>query len=152
MTVRAVAEVAAFDVAGVARSLGRLSEAGLYSRGRRSVPVPQLEEFLVHGLRYVFPGRMMGEARGVATAWAVEPLVSLLAETGSLAPVWPEPLGEARGIALEPLHPSVPRAALQDPGVWRRLALVDALRIGDARVRNLAADAIGEELRDVVAA
>jgi hypothetical protein len=152
MTVRQIADLATFDAAGITRSLQRLSEGGLYDKTRRAVPIPQAKEFLVHGLRYVFPGRMTGESRGVPTAWAAEPLKSLLAETDGLPPVWPHPNGDARGIALAPLHGIASEAALHDSATWRRLALADALRIGDARVRGLAADAIGEELRAVVAA
>jgi hypothetical protein len=152
MTVREIADLAAFDAAGVTRSLRRLSEAGLYDKARRVVPVPQAEEFLLHGLRYVFPGRMTGESRGVPTAWAAEPLASLIADTAPLPPVWPHVHGEVRGIALVPLHGIAADAALRDAVTWRRLALADALRIGDARVRGLAGEAIGQELRTVVAA
>ena len=43
-----------------------------------------------------------------------------------------------RGIALIPLYPSAPAAALRSPALYENLALFDALRMGNARERNLA--------------
>jgi len=55
-------------------------------------------------------------------------------------------MGSDRGIALEPLHESAPEIARRDPALAERLALVDALRLGDARVRGLAADLLRARL------
>lgn len=124
--------------ATIQRSLGRLAEAGLLRD--RLVLVAQADEFLAHGLRYLFPVKMAGESRGVPTSWAAPVLRSLLAgvdESGP-PPVWPHPQGTARGIALEPIHPVVPELALRDETLYQRFALLDALRSGDARLRGLA--------------
>jgi hypothetical protein len=136
-TIQHLADELGLDVASVHRGLVRLSEARLISEDR-SVAVAQADEFLAHGLRYVFPARFRGESRGVPTAWAAPPLRELLTETEAPVPVWPHPTGDTRGIALEPVHPAVPAAALRNDRLYERLALVDALRIGDARVRQLA--------------
>jgi hypothetical protein len=45
----------------------------------------------------------------------------------------------AAALAVQPLHESVPRAVEHDPQLYELLALVDAMRVGDARVRGLAA-------------
>jgi hypothetical protein len=136
-TIQQIADSLRLDIASVHRSLRRLEEVRLVLPDRRAA-VPQADEFLSHGLRYVFPGQFKGESRGVETAWAAEPLRNLLAATDSPAPVWPYPRGKTRGIALEPLHASAPEAALADPELHARFALVDALRIGDARTRRVA--------------
>ena len=60
--------------------------------------------------------------------------------------VWPHPEGEVYGDAIEPLCRSAPLAASRDPVLHRRLALIDAFRVGRARERMLAARALGEEL------
>jgi hypothetical protein len=52
--------------------------------------------------------------------------------------VWPDPLGSVRGIGLEPLHPAVPEVARRDPELGERLALVDAMRLGDVRLTEVA--------------
>ena len=41
---------------------------------------------------------------------------------------------------------TAPRVALADAAVYRRLALLDALRLGSARERGLAADLLKKEL------
>ena len=61
--------------------------------------------------------------------------------------VWPYAMGKVRGLALEPLHPMVPKAALADPELWQCLALVDALRSNDGvRVSQLAEKLLGESI------
>jgi hypothetical protein len=129
------------------RALHSLADAGLYDQRRRRVPEAAAEEFLIHGVKYVFPPRRGSETRGVPAAWAASPLVTELADDG-LPPVWPHPAGDRRGIALEPLHPVVPELALRDERLWERFALVDAIRAGDARIRRLAEQALIDRLRD----
>jgi hypothetical protein len=72
----------------------------------------------------------------VVTAWAAAPLADRLTRQNSPPPVWPHPRGRVRGIALEPLHPSVAEVALGDEELHQRFALLDALRMGDARLRR----------------
>jgi hypothetical protein len=52
-------------------------------------------------------------------------------------PVWPSADGGARGYALEPLYRTAPAAARRDARVHEVLALVDAIREGGAREREL---------------
>jgi hypothetical protein len=101
-------------------------------------------------VKYLFPAVRGSETRGVPAAWAASPLKDELADDG-LPPVWPHPRGTLRGIALEPLHPTVPDLALRYDGLGRRLALVDAIRAGDARTRRLAEKALTSELRAAAA-
>lgn len=130
----------------VHRSVQRAAEAGLYDYRRRAVNYPALREFLIHGARYVFPPRWHGEARGLPTAWAAPPLVDQIVSSGSNAPVWADPEGTVRGIALEPLHPAVPDAVRRDPDLWELLALFDSIRVGAARERKLAAEELERRL------
>lgn len=145
---RQLAEAVALAPGPVHRSLGRLAEAGLYDANRRRVLRGAAEEFFVHGLRYVFPVRPQGEARGDPTAWAAPPLDRLLASTDPLPPVWPAADGAVRGLALAPLHAGAVAAARGRPATGELLALIDALRAGDARVRGVAV----KELRARLAA
>ena len=131
-TTQEVADGVGLDLAVVHRAFRRLQTSQLILSDRR-VQAVHAEEFLVHGLRYVFPPEYGGASRGVPTAWAVSPLRERFASDGSLPPVWPHPQGAVRGIAVEPLHKAVPSAALADPALHARLAVVDALRLGDAR-------------------
>ena len=123
----------------VHRSVERVAKAGLFNLGRREVNRPALLEFLIHGVRYAFPAEWGGEARGIPTAWAAAPLSAGLFHSGNNPPVWPAPHGKTLGIALEPLDPRVPDAVIRDQLLGELLALVDAIRIGGARERSLAA-------------
>lgn len=82
------------------------------------------------------------------TAWAAPPLSEALIFAAENAPVWPDAMGEVRGMAIEPLHPAVPDAARRDPRLWEMLALFDAIRVGSPRERGLA----GEMLEQRIAA
>jgi hypothetical protein len=145
-TLHDVARDLDLSVSAVHRSLNRLAESGLFNQGKRRINAPQAHEFLSHGLRYVFPAEFRGEARGIPTAWAAEPLAGRLAPSNSPPPVWPHPLGKQRGLALTPLHPSVPASAERDPRLAERLALVDAIRAGDARLRGVASKELRQRL------
>lgn len=146
-TVRTLERETTIPRSVVQRALKRLWQAGLFDPRRRVVNMSQAEEFVIHGLRYVFPGTVGGESRGVPTAWAAPPLADLIADgPNALPPVWPDPHGSVRGLALEPVHASVVQAANRDPALGEQLALVDALRIGDARIRELAADQLRSRL------
>jgi hypothetical protein len=135
----------------VHRSVERATQSSLFNRKRREVERTSLQEVLVHGVRYFFPPEWGGEARGLPTAWAAPPLSEQLAQSDGNPPVWPLPGGTVRGIALKPLDPRVPDAALRDRPLHELLALVDAIRIGAARERNLAAKELGARLRDPAA-
>jgi len=111
---------------------------------------PALREFLVHGIRYAFPAERGGLTRGMPTASAVEPLVKQLAGGDELPPVWPDPEGAVQGLSFSPLYRSVPHAARNDAALYELLALVDAIRGGDARERRLAQEAIEERLDTAV--
>ncbi len=149
-TIRTLEQETTIPRSVVQRSLKRLWQAGLFDRRRRTPNVSQTEEFLVHGLKYVFPGSVNGESRGFPTAWGAKPLADkLVAPSNDVPPVWPSAQGDTRGLALEPLHASVVQASKRDPVLREQLTLVDAIRIGDPRIRGLAADLLRDRLGDV---
>ncbi len=97
-----------------------------------------VEEFLIHGVKYVFPAKRGSLIRGMPTSYAAEPLSRLINPGKEPVPVWADPLGNIRGIEIVPLYKTVPEAAKRDPKLYERLALIDAIRDGKARERNLA--------------
>jgi hypothetical protein len=149
-TVRTLADETSIPRSVVHRALKRLAVAGLFDERRRRVNASQAEEFLVHGLRYVFPAVLEGESRGIPTAWAAEPLARrIVSAPDDLPPVWPDAQAEGRGLALRPLHPAVPEAARRDPQLGESLALVDALRCPHARCRRRASQQAPRRCRRV---
>ncbi len=98
-----------------------------------------LAEFALHGAKYAFPGVRLPLAVGVPTSHSAPAFAGIFAP-GSTDFVWPHPNGPVRGVGVEPLHPSVPFAAMQDAKLYELLALFDALRVGKARERGMALD------------
>jgi hypothetical protein len=141
-----LARAVGMSASEVHAAVRRAARSGLVDAESRAVQKAAMREFLVHGLRYVFPAEWRGVTRGVPTSHAAPPLAAQFAQS-DLPPVWPDPEGTARGEGLAPLYKSVPRAALQDPRLYEWLALVDAVRAGRARERRLAAQEIERRLR-----
>lgn len=100
--------------------------------------LPAFKEFLFHGAKYAFPPLRGSLAAGVPTAHAAAPLNEHIAPSADPPPVWPAINGAMRGVALIPLYPSAPAAALRHPALYENLALFDAIRGGNARERALA--------------
>jgi len=131
----------------VQRALKRLIAAGLFDSRKGQVRRAQTEEFLIHGVPYVFPVSLGGETRGIATAWGASPLAEEIAlSRNDPSPVWPTASGQLRGPALAPLHSAVPRAAVMDPALAELLVLTDAIRAGDARIRGVASRLLSDRL------
>lgn len=98
-----------------------------------------LEEFLTHGIQYVFPVEPGEMTRGMPTSYAAPPLAKeLVSSSNEPPPVWPDPNGEVRGMAVQPLYKSAPAVCRTDRSFYKLLALVDILRGGRSRERNLA--------------
>ncbi len=110
------------------------------ARGEWAPVRPNLLEFLLHGVRYVWPATLGPIKRGVPTAFGAEPLASQIKAAAGEAPVWAHAAGSAKGPTLTPIYRTAPQAALADPQLHRLLALLDALRSGRARERELAAE------------
>jgi hypothetical protein len=120
-------------------SVRRATRSGLLQDNDRRAPNRKaLLEFLVHGLKYVFPAERGGMTRGIPTAHAAPPLRHQFAVSDEPPPVWADAEGTVRGEELEPLYRSVPKAARADKHLYELLALVDAVRSGRARERELA--------------
>jgi hypothetical protein len=105
-----------------------------------------LREFTLHGVVHAFPVTTGAPTRGVPTAHAGPILKDILAPSNEPPPVWPSRNGEVRGYALLPLFPNVPAACARDGKLYEFLSLVDALRIGSARVRAIAAEHVSRIL------
>lgn len=105
------------------------------------------EEFLIHAVKYSFPGTRSTMVRGMPTSYAAEPLIRLIVPDSDPIPVWPDPKGEVKGLGLIPLYRSVPDACRKDAILYARLALLDAIRSAGARERNLAEAELIKSLR-----
>lgn len=133
----------------VSKAIGRCRESGLlhWTDLEWRVNRTGLLEFLVHGIRYVFPLMRGTLVRGFPTgAWA-RPLRGMI-EASDPPDVWPHPYGTARGLAVAPLYKTAADAASRDEGLYQLLALCDAMRGGRARERKLATDLLKVQILD----
>jgi hypothetical protein len=129
-------------------SIGRAKSARLLNieSNQPLVIRAALKEFLLHGAKYAFPATLGPPTRGMPTAYAAAPIVTLVSQPNELPPVWPDAQGEQRGVTFYPLYPTAPLAARKDRVLYEFLALFDALRGGTARERQLAARILSERI------
>ena len=123
--------------------IGRLS-------GRSYLPVNKAcEEFLISGVKYVFPVELGEYTRGMATSYAAPVFKKQIMIGQDPVPVWPFAEGDQRGLALAPLYHTVPKSLSQypDQAFYDLLALIDAIRQGRARERNIAIKLLQERLK-----
>src|SRR3954462_14470683 len=93
-----LAQSLSLSPAEITNSLRRLAYAGLFAPGDRSakrlgqlgaVRRTGLCEFVIHGVRYVFPARLGEITIGLPTAWGAPPLSDEIISGGDGLPVWP---------------------------------------------------------------
>lgn len=127
-------------------SLRRLERAGLLRPESRAANPRALGEFLLAGVRYAFPAVKGPLADGIPTAYSAPALAPLVDPVDVV--VWPaKSLPNAvRGFSIRPLYAGAPRLATTSPETYRLVTLVDALRIGDPRIRSAARGALESAL------
>lgn len=149
---RSLASALGISKSEINNSLNRSIYSGLVIKDReQSQPVVNIKalfEFIVFGLKYVFPVKPGPLSRGMATSFAAPVLNKKLMSAGESVLVWPEADGRDHGQAVEPLFKSVPFAAQQDDVLYASLALVDAIRLGNARERTIAREELKTRLFD----
>jgi hypothetical protein len=133
-------------------SLKRLERSRLIidSAGARKPLLRAVEEFLLHGVKYAFPAERGEPTRGFPTAYAAPPLSENISGGSELPPVWPSSDGPTRGTTFQPLHKIVPAAAAKDPCLYAILAIIDAVRDGRTRERQIAERELAARLRKLL--
>ncbi len=120
----------------MSRSIARSKYAGLLDDSGRKVRRLALMEFIQYGLPYAFPQRPGSIVRGVPTSHSAQPLRDRIKSQEDF--VWPYSKGSHRGHSIAPLYKTVPEVVINDPVLHEYLALVDAIRIGNVREKNIA--------------
>lgn len=118
----------------------RATQAKLFDAYSKRPVRKALEEFLIHGVKYAYPPDIGTVTRGIPTAFASPMLRDKFVHSDNEFEmhVWPHPEGNKRGLELSPLYKSVPEIAKRDTKLYAALGLLDAIRIGKARERQLA--------------
>jgi len=126
-------------------SISRSSIAGLIDKDNKILLKNALVDFIMYGLKYVFPVAPAGIKRGIPTAHSASPLNKIILSNNDVF-VWPYSKGEKRGQSIEPLYPNIPYVALENKKLYELLSLIDAVRIGKVREHNLAINEIKKRL------
>lgn len=129
----------------VSKSLERSRYAGLLTRDNQVMKM-SLHDFLVFGVKYAFPQKPGAMAVGEPTSHSAYPLNKEVVAVEHY--VWPHPEGSMRGQSVQPLYPSVPEFSKDEKNkeLTELLSLVDAIRVGRARERNMAVDLLKARL------
>ena len=132
-------------------SIRRSIAVGLVKRdGRTNQPqvnITGLLEFIVHGIKYVYPATPSALRRGIPTSLAAPSIKGKVPAESDDTYIWPDALGKEKGQAVAPLYKTVPRAVRKDQRLYGYLALVDAIRLGQGRETTLAAKELNQQLR-----
>ena len=140
-----VAKALQISQSEVSEALHRSQIARLLDKKYKKVFRAGLLEFVLHGLKYVFPVLPGAVTRGVPTAHSAPPLNAKIVQ-GSESFVWPNAEGTERGQEILPLYPTLPAVVEDKPGFYALLALCDAIRIGRAREVNLAREELTQRI------
>ncbi|MBP5584273.1 MAG: hypothetical protein J6X43_10060 [Bacteroidales bacterium] len=149
LSCRRLAESLCMSASNVSESLERCKRSQLIDRNKKHINVMAFHEFLIHGLQYVFPADAGRIVLGVPTYISASPLKEQITSTNENF-VWHYAKGTTRGQKIEPLYSSVPEAALQDEELYQLLVIVDTLRIGRVREREIAIEELTKRINNYV--
>lgn len=122
----------------ISESIKRSKYSGLINEFDNTVNKRVFFDFIINGLKVVFPQRPGAIVRGVPTAHSAPFLRDKFLTEDHY--VWPSGKGHDRGQAIIPLYKTVPGAAEIDPRLHEFLALADIIRVGRAREKAMAVE------------
>lgn len=118
----------------VSEALNRCKIAKLIDSKKRKVHINSFKEFLIYGLKYVFPVEPGPIVKGIPTAHSAYPINSHIT-SGTDVYVWQYVNGIQRGQSIAPLYKTVPAIIQNNSLFYELLVIVDTLRVG--RVREI---------------
>lgn len=139
-----LAEALHLSQSEISKSLARSRYAGLLDATGKKVHWQALLEFLQFGISYVFPVQPGPIVRGTPTAHSAPPLNAMIQADQDY--VWPSAKGQSRGQAIAPLYENVPKAVQNDHELHELLGLVDGIRAGRVREKQLAVEELKKRL------
>jgi DNA-binding Lrp family transcriptional regulator len=151
-SIAGIAESVKISASETHAAIKRCEKAGLFNPVTGMPGSSNLEEFLVYGLKYVYPAEKGEPDRGMPTAHSAPPLSEMLAGSGKSNEtyVWPYAAGKVRGVSIIPLYKTIPVAAEKDRKLYEMLTLIDAIRMGRIREVKIATDELVKRIRNKV--
>ena len=131
----------------VSEALNRCKIARLIDGDKRKIYINSFKEFLIYGLKYVFPAEPGAIVRGIPTAHSASPIKENFS-SGSENFVWPYYKGIIRGQAIEPLYGTIPMVVQNDQLFYELLVILDTFRLGRVREIKIAIDELDKRLKN----
>jgi hypothetical protein len=131
----------------ISESLDRSQYAGLIDYSKRRVNKLNFLDFLLYGMKYVFPCMPGIPTRGIPTAHS-HPYMNTLINSDQPY-VWPTPDGIHMGQAIDPFYPNQIKAVIDDDTLYKTLALLDVIRVGRVREIQFAVKELKNTMEDV---
>lgn len=122
----------------ISESLNRSRIAGLIDYRKEQINRQNLFEFLIHGIKYVFPAEPGSLAKGIPTAHSHEYMKQFF--KSEMNYVWREQSGNILGIVVEPFYKKQVEAVKKDDLFYKIMALSDVIRVGRVREQKVAID------------
>ena len=129
----------------VSEALNRCKIARLIDNKKRKVHINAFNEFLIYGLKYVFPTEPGAMVKGIPTAHSASPIKEHIS-SGADVYVWPYAKGNIRGQAIEPLYKTIAASVQDDKLFYELLVIVDTIRVGRVREINFAVEELKKRL------
>lgn len=139
-----LAEALHLSQSEISKSVSRCKFARLLDPTGKKVMKLALIDFIQYGISYAFPQQPGAIVRGFPTAHSAQPLRNLIHSRENY--VWPSGNGNLKGQSITPLYPSVVEAVQKDTSFYEMLALIDAIRVGRAREKELAIKEIQDRI------
>jgi len=130
----------------VSEALNRCKIAKLIDGKKKNVNHNSFKEFLIYGLKYVFPVEPGANVRGIPTAHSASPISETISQ-GVEIYVWPYAKGIKRGQTIEPLYKTIPEVAIKDKSLYELLAITDTLRVGRVREIKIAIEELEKRMK-----
>jgi len=121
--------------------------AGLVNPNKTKINKLALREFLIYGIKYVFPPQTGHSVRGIATAHSALPVNQYINEGGENY-VWKYYKGTKRGNFIVPLYEKIPKIVENQPELYELLTIIDTLRIGKKREIEIAINELDKRLNN----
>lgn len=148
-TLQLLAEDLAVSASQVHAAIRRLALAGLLRAEGRAANPRALGEFLLTGARYAFPARRGPLVDGIPTAYSAPPLATQFDAVDVVVWAAPKHPQAVRGFGITPLFPKASELVSRSPETYQLLTLVDALRLGEPKVRSLARTELEARIRSI---
>lgn len=130
----------------VSESLNRAVFSGLISSDKKTLKRISIIEFLKYGIQYVFPVQAGSFVRGIETAHSAKILKNKIVSEDIY--VWPYAKGHIRGLSIQPLYPDLPQACLKDNKFYEIMSIVDVIRVGKVREKQIAFEFLEKRIRN----